>query len=157
MATLLAEWAGRLELDPPERRRWRAAGLLHDALRDADPADLEELGGLPSWPRPLLHAPACAARLRREGVEDDDFLLAVGHHPVGHPDFGPLGDHLYLADFLEPGRTFARERRAELRDRMPGDVGEVLPTVVRMRLEHLLRRGSVVMPESIDYWNRCVA
>lgn len=157
MARLLGSWAEALELPPRDRRRWRAAGILHDALRDAPPGELRGSAELPDWPGPLLHAPACAERLRREGVEDGALLLAVSHHPVGHPEFGPLGDHLYLADFLEPGREFAEERRAELRDRMPGDRAEVLVRVVAMRIEHLLERGSHLLPESVHYWNRCVA
>ena len=157
VARLLGEWADELGVSSRDRRRWRAAGLLHDALRDAPADELRESAELPDWPDPLLHAPACAARLRREGVEDEPLLLAVSHHPVGHPDFDDLGDHLYMADFLEPGREFARERRAALRDRMPGGRDEALVRVVAMRIEHLLERRSRLLPESVHYWNRCVA
>lgn len=157
MAELLGEWARALGLPDRDRRRWRAAGILHDALRDAPPDELRGTEGLPAWPPPLLHAPACAERLRRDGVEDEPLLLAVSHHPVGHPDFGRLGDHLFLADFLEPGRDFAEERRAALRERMPGEAGEVLMQVTAMRIEHLLDRRSRVLPETISYWNRCVS
>jgi len=157
VARLLDEWAAELGIPSRDRRRWRAAGILHDALRDAPADELRASAELPDWPDPLLHAPACAARLRDEGVEDEPLLLAVSHHPVGHPDFGAPGDHLYLADFLEPGRGFAEELRAGLRDRMPGDRGRVLVRVVAMRIEHLLERGSRILPESVHYWNRCVA
>lgn len=153
MARLLDDWAESLDLSSRDRRRWRAAGFLHDALRDAPPDELRGAAELPDWPGPLLHAPACAERLRREGVDDGPLLLAVSHHPVGHPNFGPLGDHLYLADYLEPGREFARERRAELRDRMPGDRDEVLVSVVAARMEHQLERRSFLVPESVHYWN----
>lgn len=157
MARLLDGWADDLGLPTRDRRRWRAAGILHDALRDAPPEELRGGGTLPDWPGPLLHAPACAERLRAEGVDDGPLLLALSHHPVGHPDFGPLGDHLYLADFLEPGREFARERRSELRERMPGDRGEVLVSVVATRIGHQLERRSRLVPESVHYWNSRVA
>lgn len=143
-------------MDGEDRRRWRAAGILHDALRDASPEELRSGEGLPDWPDALLHAPACAARLRREGVDDDALLLAVAHHPVGHPDFGPLGDHLYMADYLEPGREFAEERRARLRGRMPDDGEAVLVEVIRDRLRHLLDRDAPILEASIRYWNRRV-
>lgn len=156
VAALLDEWAGDLGLGERDRRRWRAAGVLHDALRDAPEEELRSGEGLPDWPPPLLHAPACAARLRREGVHDRGLLLAVGHHPVGHPDFDRLGDHLYMADYLEPGRAFAEERRAALRGRMPGHREEVLIEVARDRLRHLLDRGAPILEESIRYWNRRV-
>lgn len=156
MAELLESWARGLGLGERDRRRWRAAGVLHDALRDAPPSELRAAGELPDWPSPLLHAPACAERLRREGVDDDELLLAVSHHPVGHPDFGPLGDHLYAADFLEPGRSFAEDRRADLRERMPAGANEVLVEVVRTRLRHLLEETVPILEESLRYWNRCV-
>ncbi len=153
MARLLDDWARALDLSSRDRRRWRAAGILHDALRDAPPDELPGSARLPDWPGPLLHAPACAERLRDEGVGDGPLLLAISHHPVGHPEFGPLGDHLYLADYLEPGREFARERRRKLRHRMPGDRDTVLVSVVAARIEHLLERRSFLVPESVHYWN----
>lgn len=152
---LLAEWAGALELSGREVRRWRATGLLHDALRGAGEEDLRDLAGR-DWPLPVLHAPACAERLRREGVDDGQVLRAITYHPVGHPDFGALGDHLYAADFLEPGRDFRPAERADLRKRMPGDLREVLPRVIRLRLGHLLDRGKPLMLETVRYWNRAV-
>ena len=46
---LLETWATRLRLPETERIRWRAAGVLHDALKDAPLAEQrEEAGG--EWP-----------------------------------------------------------------------------------------------------------
>lgn len=157
VAGLMGEWAETEERSGRDCRRWRATGLLHDALRDAPPAELRELVETPGeWPDPVLHAPACAARLRREGVEDEPLLRAVAYHPSGHPEFGELGDQLYVADYLDPGRAFAEERRAGLRRRVPGDLQEVLVAVVADRIGHLLDERTPLMLESVQYWNRCV-
>lgn len=157
VSRLVGQWAEAKGLPDAARRRWRAAGLLHDALRDAPPPELRGREGVPpEWPDPLLHAPACASRLRSDGVEDSALLRAVAYHPVGHPEFGALGDHLYLADFLDPGRAFAEERRASLRRRMPGGRREVLTAVVAMRIGHLLDERSALLAETVRYWNRCV-
>ncbi len=32
-------------------------------------------------------------------------MQAVRRHTCGHPDMGPLGMMLYVADYIEPGRT----------------------------------------------------
>ncbi|HSH45815.1 MAG TPA: HD domain-containing protein, partial [Longimicrobiales bacterium] len=37
VAGLMDTWAEALGLEAAERGRWRAAGILHDSLRDADP------------------------------------------------------------------------------------------------------------------------
>lgn len=155
VVALLEEWAVRSGLGEAERRRWRAAGWLHDALRDAEPAELRDL--VPAWardlPGPLLHGPAAAARLEAEGVRDRALLDAVAYHTIGHPGLDRLGRALYLADFLEPGRSFEPAWRAALRARMPRAFDAVLTEVVAARLGHLLATGRPIRPESAAFWN----
>lgn len=156
VATLLVSWAEVLALPETERTRWRAAGFLHDALKDGSPDELLGLAG-PGWPGPVLHAPACAERLRGDGVADDELLLAIAYHPVGHPDFAALGEYLFMADFLDPGRRFLESERAKLRDRLPQERREVLLAVLAYRMEKLLRRRQGLLPASLQLWNRVVA
>lgn len=155
VADLLDSWAPELGVSGERRRVWRAAGLLHDALREESADRLRLLAAL-DWPSPALHGPACAERLRRGGVEDRSLLRAVAFHTVGHPEFDLLGHCLYLADFLEPGREFLAEERASLRDRMPGDLAAVRRRVLRLRIGHLLDGRKPIVPETVAYWNRCV-
>jgi HD superfamily phosphohydrolase YqeK len=152
----MGDWANALGLPQGEVVRWRAAGLLHDALKDAD---LEELEPLVSgaWPATLLHGPACAERLRQDGVEDEEFLLAMSFHSTGHPDFGRLADYLYLADYLEPGRTFKKKTRAALRESLPEERVAVLTKVIQLRVAGVLAQGHEVLLESIHYWNQLAA
>lgn len=150
---LLDAWAGRLELPEVDRVRWRAAGRLHDALREADTEELTFWSDL-DWPEPVLHGPACAARLREEGVEDEEVLAAVAWHTVGDPELGPLGRHLYLADFLEPGRDFLPEVRERLRYLMPEQLEETLLSVVALRIAHRLEVRGALRPRTISFWNR---
>lgn len=163
VADLLSAWGEALDLPEEERIRWRAAARLHDALKEAPLADLRELaeeGSWPErpgdWPEPVIHAPAAAGRLVREGVADEELLLAIAYHPVGHPSFEGLGVHLYLADYLEPGRPDG-DHRGALRAAMPMDRSDVLLRVLRQRIEFRLGAGKTVMPVSIDFWNRTVA
>ncbi len=155
VVALVDSWAVGLGLDEAERRRWRAAAWLHDSLRDAAPASLRPL--VPDWardlPGPLLHGPAAAARLDAEGVKDREVLDAVAYHTIGHPSLGRLGRAVYLADFLEPGRTFEPALRASLRARMPAGFDVVLREVVAARIEHLLRTGRPIRPETTAFWN----
>ncbi len=155
VANLMALWSSDLGLPEEDRVRWVAAGQLHDALKDAPKEALKPLAG-PDWPDPLLHAPACAARLEAEGVRDDELLLAIAHHSTGHPEFEALGECLYVADFLEPGRGYLTEEHAELRSRMPDERSEVLRTVIRLRMKRLIDRGLPLRDDSVRFWNRVV-
>lgn len=155
VAALMGRWARAHGLPDEEEVRWRAAGILHDAVRDAPPGELRRITDR-AWPDNLLHAPAAAQMLRRAGVEDEELLAAIEYHSIGHPDLTELGDFLYLADFLDPERTFLREERAALRERLPGAKEEVLAEVIALRLRRLLERRQPMLLESLRFWNRVV-
>jgi 2-amino-4-hydroxy-6-hydroxymethyldihydropteridine diphosphokinase len=149
VAALLYRWAGALGLPSRDVTRWAAAGYLHDVLRDADPETLrpelsEEFRALPGK---LLHGPAAAARLA--GQADEELLTAVRWHTLGSARFGRLGRALYLADFLEPGRTFTPKWTESLRQRMPHELDAVLREVVEARVKHVLGKGGTLHPETL--------
>lgn len=155
VADLMESWARDLRLDEGERARWRAAAYLHDALREVDPDELR--AELPeryeSLPGPVLHGPAAAERLRREGVHDESLLRSVAYHTVGHPDLDRMGRGLYAADFLEPGRPFLNVWRAELRARMPDEVDEVTREILGARIRHLVDCGVRLLEPTVAFWN----
>ncbi len=150
---LMDGWGEELELADAERVRWRAAARLHDALRGAGEEELRFWSDR-DGPTALLHGPACARRLEEEGVEDDELVAAVEFHTLGHPGMGRLGRHLYLADFLEPGRSFLPEVRERLRLLMPERALETLLSVVALRIAHRLEVRGPVAPETTAFWNR---
>lgn len=158
----MTAWANGLDLPAAEKSRWLSAATLHDAMRDADPAAFSADAVYPPevarrWPRHLLHGPACAHRLLGEGVRDEALLLAIAYHTTGHPDLDVMGEHLYLADFLDPGRDFLHEERRLLRQRLPAERPTVLLEVIGLRIGHLLRQRSNILEETLRFWNRVAA
>ena len=156
---LIGGWGQALQLPTSELNRWLASATLHDALRDADPADFVAEAIHPAdvghrWPRHLLHGPACAHRLLEEGVTDKALLMAVAYHTTGHAGLDEMGEYLYLADFLDPGRDFMHEKRQTLRERLPGEQSAVLLEVIGLRIGHLLKRRSTILEETLGFWNR---
>ncbi len=150
VSNLMREWAVARREREEEVVRWAALGHLHDVLRDGDPEELrtaadDEFAELPGQ---LLHGPAAADRLAREGVRDDDLLRAVAYHTLGHPGLDAAGVALYAADFLEPGRAVRAEWRASLRRRMPGALDEIALEVARERERHLREADRTVRPET---------
>lgn len=155
VAELMDRWAEELEVEEEDRSRWRAAAFLHDALKEMDADELKIWAG-DEWPDPLLHGPACAGRLRGEGVMDEEVLLAIGYHSVGHPSFTLMGDFLYLADFLEPARKDPKRRRARWRDRLPSERETVLLEVAADRLRHLVDTRTPILNTTTEFWNRLI-
>lgn len=155
VADLMGKWAEERSSSPEVTLRWKAAGLLHDGLKGLDPDELR-IWAKRNWPEPLLHGPAIAARLRGEGVRDDELLQALTYHSVGHPSFGYLGKFLYLADFLDPGRSFRGVSRERLRSRLPAECDSVIAEVTAVRLGHLIKARRTIIPASLEFWNRLV-
>ena len=82
------------------------------------------------------------------------FSLAVFLQPIA-ADTGwtRTGRALYMADFLEPGRQFARADRAFLADHLVHDFDGVFRQVLRMRIEWTVREGKALFPETVALWN----
>ena len=59
-----------------------------------------------------------------------------------------------MADFLEPGRTFARPIAPSSPSHVPLDFDGVFRQVVRMRLEWSLREGKELFPEAVGALER---
>jgi HD superfamily phosphohydrolase YqeK len=90
-------------------------------------------------------------------VNDEELLEAVAFHSLGCAGLRRLGRFLYLADYLEPGRSFAPQENAVLRARLPEDAHAVLRVVCARRLGHRIDRDESLHPHSVDFWNELTA
>lgn len=157
MAELVAGWTEAMGVPDSERHRWLRAVWLHDALRDAPPAELDRWAPGTPGPAELKHGPASAAHAKADGELDRGVLDAVRYHSIGLAEWDMVGRALYCADFLEPGRAFDREARAELANRFPTAPAAVLREVARRRLAHQVASGWQLLEPTIRFWNSLVA
>jgi HD superfamily phosphohydrolase YqeK len=157
VAALAARWALDMGVPDSERHRWLRAIWLHDALRDAPEEEL--LRWAPSTPGPpeLRHGPASAARAKSEGETDRGVLDAVRYHSIGLAEWDMVGRILYCADYLEPGRKREREWRADLAERLPSELAQVLYQVARARVGHMVSSGRTLLEPTVRFWNSLVA
>jgi HD superfamily phosphohydrolase YqeK len=153
VTALLEQWARAMNIPAAERAAWIDAGRFHDALKDAPESELRELAGDVAYEPEMLHGPAAASQLERDGEARVSVLHAVRYHTVGYLDWDRTGHALYMADFLEPGRKFSRRDRAFLADQVPHDFDGVFRQVVRGRLEWSLHEGHSLFPETVSLWN----
>ncbi len=149
---LALSWADALRVDREERDAWSDATRWHDVLRDAGEAELRALVPQLDWRASLLHGPAAAARLAEDGERRASVLEAIFWHTVGTAKWDRTGRVLYMADFLEPGRTFDREKRAQLAARVPDDFEGAFRDVVRMRLGDRIASRERLLPETAALW-----
>jgi HD superfamily phosphohydrolase YqeK len=157
VAELAGRWATEMGVPDAERRRWLRAVRLHDALRDAPEDELRRWAPDAPGPVELRHGPASAARAKAEGENDRGVLDAVRYHSIGLAEWDMAGRILYCADYLEPGRKYAREWRAELAQRLPAEPSLVLRQVARARVGHLVSSGRPLLEPTVRFWNSLVA
>jgi HD superfamily phosphohydrolase YqeK len=157
VAELVSRWAEEIGIPDNERHRWLRAVWLHDALRDAGPAELERWASSTPGSPTLRHGPASAARAKADGEVDRGVLDAVRYHSVGLAEWDMVGRVLYCADYLEPGRQQEAEHRAELARRFPTDSRGVLRQVAAERLSHLVRSGWPIPEPTFRFWNSLAA
>jgi predicted HD superfamily hydrolase involved in NAD metabolism len=153
VTALLMEWADRMKVDAEERTAWIDAGRFHDALKDAPDEELRTLAGSAPYELQMLHGPAAAALLENQGEKRRGMLDAIRYHTIGYLEWDRTGRALYMADFLEPGRSFAKADRAFLAKHVPFDFDGVFRQVVRTRLEWSLHEGHSLFPETVALWN----
>lgn len=143
----------------------RLAGLLHDWDKglddDAIRARARELGiveEIGEWtvermPR-VLHGPTAAAFLARAWPEiPDEVIEAIRCHTTASMRMSPLDKVLYIADAIEPSRTF--EKAPWLRSLIGAvSLDELYYEVYRFWILVLIEHGTVLHPGTIDIWNQ---
>jgi ribosome silencing factor RsfS/YbeB/iojap len=133
----------------------RLAGLFHDLARlysaqqllDACTARAMTIDEFERANPIVLHA-RLGAELAREfyGVQDEAILSAIRKHTVAAPAMSRLDAIIYLADGLEPGRSFTqRAAYAELALR---DLGAALRAVLESTIVYLRGRGLEIAPQT---------
>lgn len=98
-----------------DERKAYIAGLLHDCAKNFDREKTfalcekysVELDDVLKKQPDLIHSFLGAAVARYEyGVEDEDILNAIRYHTTGRADMSSLEMIVYLADMIEPNRSF---------------------------------------------------
>jgi HD superfamily phosphohydrolase YqeK len=152
VTALVEQWADALGVPTGEKDRWRTAAALHDALRDAGPAELGRWAPQDDWPLALWHGPAAAAAVAADGIDDRGIIDAIRYHSVGWTGWDHAGRMLFMADFLEPGRSYHDANLADLSARVPRDPERAMREVVERRVLWARAAGKSLRPETEALW-----
>ncbi|WP_318615110.1 bis(5'-nucleosyl)-tetraphosphatase (symmetrical) YqeK [Sporosarcina sp. YIM B06819] len=135
------------------------AALFHDIAKCMDKADLQlalerghENTQLFSYHHELWHAPVGAMIARDEfGMEDEDVLNAIRYHTTGRSNMSMLEKLIYVADMIEPGRSFPGVER--LRQLAEESLENAMEACIYQSVQFLVNKRVPVFPDSIDCYN----
>ncbi|HHV78011.1 MAG TPA: HD domain-containing protein [Firmicutes bacterium] len=161
-----SEFAARLASEKgvdPSKAAW--AGLLHDVARAQENSVLlrtaAEMGiivdSIESRVPVLLHGPVGAEIARREfEVEDRQVLHAIAIHSTGGPSAGPLDKVIFIADKVEPGRTWSDVKNVRSMVEL-GSLDDGFALCLASTIKWLLDNRALIHPDSLAAWNECIA
>lgn len=138
------------------RKAW-LAGILHDYARELSLGEVLSLArrhGILSQSQDssiaLLHAPLGAILVRDEvGIRDEEVLRAIACHTTGCRGMSVLDKVVYLADVIEPGRSFPALEK--LRSLALVDLDGALRLAVDLTVSYVLSRGLPLDTRTMEF------
>lgn len=140
----------------PNPRLAYLAGVGHDMCKDMDREvllslaahDGEEIGEIEMERPSLLHGRAAAVKMRRDfNVDDESVIEAVAVHTFGKAGMSDIAKVLYIADKIEPGRSFVDKKY--IASIAPLSMDELLIKVVSDGIKYLNKKGCTVSPKTL--------
>ncbi len=132
------------------------AGILHDYARDLQTGALLEIAEknhlishqVEREVPDLLHGPVGAFLLEKDlGLKDKEILSAIRHHTLGSLQMSDLGKIIFLADMIEPGRSYTGV--AELRELAYIDLDQAMLSALESSIRHCLDSRKILHPETV--------
>ena len=135
----------------------RLAGILHDCARNLKGEELlktaQQYGMIPSRVESLqpalIHAPLGAIMAqRRFGVMDSQVLQAIRRHTTGAAQMTLLDKIIYLADYIEPGRSVPGVRK--IRDLAFENLDIAVLSAYDHSILFIIENGGILHPNTIE-------
>ncbi len=149
--------AKRFGADP---EKTAIAGLLHDCAKEFSKEELFELcekynislDPVSKENSGLIHG-FVGAEIAREcyGIDDDEIYEAIYYHTVSKPDMSLMTKIIYIADLVEPGRTF--DGVENIRKLLEEDIDKALVLQIDGTIRLLLSKGAMIHTNTIDTRN----
>ncbi len=145
-----------------DREKAEIAALLHDIARDLPLEEMKRIlksvnapfncTGQASAAPSLLHARVGAVIARKQfGIEDDDILRSIELHTTGGKSMTLLAKIVFVADFIEPGRTFRGVQTA--RKTAFKDIDNTIYYIMRFLIRHLVIKKRYICENTILAYN----
>ncbi|WP_070120735.1 bis(5'-nucleosyl)-tetraphosphatase (symmetrical) YqeK [Bacillus marinisedimentorum] len=151
--------AGRNDVDEKEAE---LAAIFHDYAKFRDKSEMKRIikengmdDRLLEYHHELWHAPAGAVLVREEtGLEDADILSAIRWHTTGKAGMTALDKVIFLADYIEPGRSFPGVN--EVRSLAEQSLDDAVILALKNTIQFIMSKGQPVFPDTVDAYNDLV-
>lgn len=139
------------------------AGLLHDVMKNSSPEEQLAViteAGIELLPeelanRKLWHAIAGAAYIRTVmGIDDREIYRAVRYHTTGRAGMTLLEKIVYLADYISAERNY--NGVDDMRRLCDESMDEAILYALEFGIPDLVKKGSVIHPDSVDLYNEVI-
>lgn len=155
----VVETAGRLAQKYGENvEQARLAAMLHDYAKYFDRDEMRQVvreAGLDpmllEYDDELLHAPVGAVMLDRIYELEPEVVSAIRNHTTGEPGMSRLDQILFVADAIEPNRSYPGVER--LREEAEHSLEAAVIATLRQTIQFLLNKSVRIFPLTIDTYN----
>ena len=146
-----------------DQKKAYIAGMVHDYAKRYNSEVLIakakqyaiRLDRITGLEKKLLHAPVGALLIREElGITDQEIINAVASHTTGCPGMKLLDKIIYLADYIEPGRSY--QEVGEIRRVSFHNLDLALLLAVDNAIKSVLDRNLLLHPRSVAFRNELV-
>ena len=138
------------------------AGLFHDFFRELSGDEILSLaknlkvkvGKFGKRFPKVLHGPVAAAYLRKEGlIRDPEILEGIACHTLGEKDMGPVAKIVFMADALEPGRSYpgVEELRQKVRKM---ELDRAFALVLKQQILDMVGKGKALSKATVRAYNQ---
>lgn len=139
------------------------AGLLHDVMKNA--SDFESLSVIykagiemtecEKANKKLWHAIAGAAFVKTElGITDEDFINSIRYHTTARRGMSLLEKIIYVADYISAERSYPDAD--VMRNLADKDLDKAILYSLKYTIGSLVKRNSVIHPDSLDLYNELI-
>lgn len=144
-------------------KKTELAGILHDYAKYRPREEMEALiikdnqlsEELLAFNLELWHAPVGAVLIERETEMDDpDILRAVRYHTTGRANMTMLEKVIFLADYIEPGRSFPGVDI--VRELALSDIDKAIVQALGNTVNHLIENRRKVHPDTLAAYNSLI-
>lgn len=142
-----------------DEKQIELAGAFHDYAKYRDKEEMKQCildhnlpGNMLDYHSELWHGPVGAVLVKKEhGIEDEQILSAIEWHTTGHAGMTRLEKIIFLADYIEPGRSFPGVE--EVRKAAELDLDEACFLASRNTISYLVSKQMLVYPETVHAYN----